>query len=38
VAALSGGEARDETEWLRLIAAAPAQVRELLETEGYFHP
>jgi translocation and assembly module TamA len=38
VAALSGGEAPDETEWLRLVAAAPAQVRELLETEGYFHP
>ena len=31
-----GAEAPDETEWLRLIAAAPAQVRELLETEGYF--
>ncbi|HEY6513663.1 MAG TPA: BamA/TamA family outer membrane protein [Burkholderiaceae bacterium] len=38
LAALSGAEAPDETEWLRLVAAAPAQVRELLETEGYFHP
>ena len=36
--ALTGAEAPDETEWLRLIAAAPAQARELLETEGYFHP
>ena len=36
--ALTGSEAPDETEWLRLVAAAPAQVRELLETEGYFHP
>jgi translocation and assembly module TamA len=35
---LTGAEGPDETEWLRLIAAAPAQVRELLETEGYFHP
>jgi translocation and assembly module TamA len=38
LATLSGTEAPDETEWLRLVAAAPAQVRELLETEGYFHP
>jgi translocation and assembly module TamA len=38
LAALTGPEAPDETEWLRLVAAAPAQVRELLETEGYFHP
>ena len=38
LAALTGTEAPDETEWLRLVAAAPAQVRELLETEGYFHP
>jgi translocation and assembly module TamA len=28
----------DDTEWLRLIEAAPAQVRELLQTEGYFAP
>ena len=26
----------DETEWSRLTEAAPAQVRELLETEGFF--
>ena len=38
LAALTGAEAPDEAEWLRLVAAAPAQVRELLETEGYFHP
>src|SRR5262245_53745393 len=38
LAALTGAEAPGETEWLRLVAAAPAQVRELLETEGYFHP
>ncbi len=28
----------DDTEWSRLIDAAPAQVRELLQTEGYFQP
>ena len=28
----------DDTEWSRLIDAAPAQVRELLQTEGYFSP
>jgi translocation and assembly module TamA len=28
----------DDTEWSRLIDAAPAQVRELLQTEGYFAP
>jgi len=38
LAALTGAETPDESEWLRLIAAAPAQVRELLETEGYFQP
>ena len=27
----------DNSEWLRLIAAAPAQARELLQTEGYFN-
>lgn len=26
------------SEWSRLIDAAPAQVRELLQTEGYFNP
>jgi len=38
LASLAESEAPDETEWLRLVAVAPAQVRELLETEGYFHP
>jgi len=38
LAALGEAEQPDEVEWLRLVAAAPAQVRELLETEGYFHP
>ena len=28
----------DESEWARLIDATPAQVRELLRTEGYFNP
>ncbi|MBS0306553.1 MAG: BamA/TamA family outer membrane protein [Proteobacteria bacterium] len=28
----------DESEWTRLIDAAPAQVRQLLQTEGYFEP
>jgi translocation and assembly module TamA len=28
----------DDSEWSRLIEATPAQVRELLETEGYFRP
>jgi translocation and assembly module TamA len=28
----------DDTEWSRLIEAAPAQVRDLLQTEGYFSP
>ena len=28
----------DDTEWTRLIDATPAQVRELLQTEGYFNP
>jgi translocation and assembly module TamA len=28
----------DDTEWSRLIDAAPVQVRELLQTEGYFKP
>lgn len=34
--ALPADDAPDETEWLRLIAAAPAQARALLQTEGYF--
>jgi translocation and assembly module TamA len=28
----------DDTEWSRLIDAAPTQVRALLQTEGYFAP
>jgi translocation and assembly module TamA len=28
----------DEAEWSRLIDSTPAQVRELLQTEGYFAP
>jgi len=28
----------DDTEWARLIDASPSQVRELLQTEGYFSP
>jgi translocation and assembly module TamA len=28
----------DDSEWSRLINAAPAQARELLQTEGYFSP
>jgi translocation and assembly module TamA len=35
---LAGRETVSDTELARLVAAAPAQVRELLETEGYFDP
>ena len=35
---LSSTEVVSATEWSRLIAAAPAQVRDLLQTEGYFAP
>ena len=28
----------EDSEWSRLIDATPAQVRELLKTEGYFAP
>ncbi len=28
----------DDSEWSRLIEATPAQVRDLLQTEGYFAP
>ena len=35
---LAGQETVSEPEIARLVAAAPAQVRELLETEGYFEP
>ena len=33
---LPADDAIDDSEWLRLIGAAPAQARELLQTEGYF--
>ncbi|MCU0930105.1 MAG: hypothetical protein MUE62_13435 [Burkholderiaceae bacterium] len=35
---LAPGEAVGEQELDRLVAATPAQVRSLLETEGYFEP
>ncbi len=35
---LSGGDAIGEAEWIRLVDASPAQVRDLLQTEGYFSP
>ena len=38
VGTFSGGDAIDDTEWARLIDASPAQVRELVQTEGYFEP
>ncbi len=38
VGSLSGNETIDEDEWSRLIDAAPAQARALLQTEGYFEP
>lgn len=38
LAQLRDDEALDDTEWRRLTAAAPAQARELLQTEGYFEP
>ncbi|MBK1616579.1 outer membrane protein assembly factor [Rubrivivax gelatinosus] len=38
VATLAPGSTLDDSEWARLIDGAPAQVRELLETEGYFDP
>ena len=34
--ALADSESLDASEWARLIATAPAQARELLQTEGYF--
>ena len=33
-----GNEDVDDSEWARLIDASPAQVRQLLQTEGYFAP
>ncbi|HET9642615.1 MAG TPA: BamA/TamA family outer membrane protein [Burkholderiaceae bacterium] len=38
LSALSAQDAVSEPELARLVGAAPAQVRELLETEGYFEP
>ncbi len=35
---LPDDESLGATEWARLIAATPAQVRELLQTEGLFEP
>lgn len=35
---MSRGDAITDTELQRLVDAAPAQVRELLQTEGYFRP
>ncbi|MCW5658242.1 MAG: BamA/TamA family outer membrane protein [Burkholderiaceae bacterium] len=37
LATLSAQEELDEVEWLRLVGAAPAQARQLLQTEGYFN-
>ena len=36
--AMTRGDAVSDSEWARLIDAAPAQARELLQTEGYFQP
>jgi translocation and assembly module TamA len=38
LARLSRGDAVTDTELQRLVDAAPAQMRELLQTEGYFKP
>ena len=38
LAQLRDDEALDDSEWRRLTAAAPAQAREILQTEGYFEP
>jgi translocation and assembly module TamA len=35
---LSRGDTVSALEWARLIDAAPAQVKDLLQTEGYFAP
>ena len=35
---LTRGDTVSDSEWSRLIDAAPAQVRELLQTEGHFEP
>lgn len=36
LARLGPEDQADATEWARLVAVAPAQARELLQTEGYF--
>ncbi|MCK6419766.1 MAG: BamA/TamA family outer membrane protein [Aquabacterium sp.] len=36
LARLAPEDQADATEWARLVAVAPAQARELLQTEGYF--
>jgi translocation and assembly module TamA len=36
LSAMRVDETLDDTEWARLVAATPAQARELLQTEGYF--
>ncbi len=33
---MPNADSLDASEWVRLVAAAPAQARELLQTEGYF--
>ena len=38
LAQMGEDEPLEISEWLRLMAAAPAQARELLQTEGYFEP
>lgn len=38
LAQVGDDESLDDAEWARLVAAAPAQARELLQTEGYFEP
>ena len=38
VGVIAPDAALDETELARLVAATPAQARELLKTEGYFDP
>lgn len=38
LAALTRGETVTDTELTRLVDATPSQVRDLLETEGYFSP
>lgn len=38
LAQLRDDESLDDSEWRRLTAAAPAQAREMLQTEGYFEP